>query len=252
MKRLLLALALAGAPLAYAGTVPVQVQATPVPSDRLLTMTGKGTVKAMPDTAIISGGVVTQAATPHDAAHDNIVTMQHTVAALKALGIAEKQITTSRVAFEPQYERDRNGVINPRRIAGYSVTNRIIVTLTEKIEQAGDVFSTLIQNGANDAATVNFEVRAVEALENQARTAAAKDAQMKAQVYAKALGLELGAVRLVSETGGNVTVDQIQAEDIGRFPDRNISEVLQRVAGVRIEADEQTIVKTVTVTWTLK
>lgn len=254
-----LALALVAAPLfaAEAGTVPVVVQASPAQPDRIVTMTGEGIVKAMPNTTIVSGGVVTRARYPHDAAHENIVAMQRAVAALKALGITEKQITTSSVRFEPQYELDRHGNIDPsRRITGYTVTHRIIVTLTGNIEQTGEVFDTLIQNGADDSADVRFELRNVEDLENQARTAAAKNALLKAQVYAKALGLELGAVRLVSEGGNLHLVDAIQAEDIGRLPDRNISEALQRIPGVqlgiRIEASEQTITKTVTITWGLK
>lgn len=253
MKRVVFALALAAGPLlaAQAGTVPVVVQASPVQPDRIVTMTGEGIVKAMPDTAVVSGGVETRARRAADALRDNNEAMAKAVAALKAAGVTDKEITTASVTFAPQYERDRNGV-DTNHVVGYAVSNRIIVTLTAKIERAGAVFDTLIQNGANDATAVGFEIRDREPLENQARTEAARNALAKAQVYAKALGLELGAIRLVSENGGNYVVDQIQAEDIGGLPDHNIAEALQRVPGVRIEASEQTIRRAVTVTWSLK
>jgi uncharacterized protein YggE len=116
------------------------------------------------------------------------------------------------------------------------------------------VFDTLIQNGANDAAAVNFQIRDILKYTNLARAEAARKALSGAQVYAKALGAELGPVKLVREGGPGI--DSITAYDIGALPDKNISEALQRIPGValqsRIEASEQTITKSVTITWALK
>ncbi len=245
-------------PAAEAATVPVIVQGTPQTApDRTITMTGTGIVKAMPDTAIISGGVITRAKRSADALRANGEAMAKAVTAAKALGLTDKQITTAAVSFEPQYETDSKGNIDPdRRIVAYIVSNRIVVTLNEKIERAGEVLDALLQNGANDSAGVSFEIRDVEALEMQARAEAAKNALTRAQAYCRPIGAELGAVRSVREgSGGAVFTDQIMAEDIGRSPDKNLAESLQRIPGVpitRVEAREQTITETVTIVWALK
>lgn len=251
MNRFAFALALAAAPMFAAAAAPVVVQGAPITPERTIVMVGQGQVKAMPDTATISGGVVTRSRRAADALRDNNEAMAKAIAALKAIGLLEKQITTASVRFEPQYAIDRNGNIDPeRRITGYTVTNQIIVELTDKIERAGQVFDTLIQNGANDAASVNFRIKDLESVENQARAEAAKNALAHARVFANALGAELGPIKAVHEG------DSITAEDIGRLPDRNLSEALQRVPGVvvgaRIEASEQTVTRVVTVIWALK
>ncbi len=234
-------------------TVPVIVEGVPQTApDRFVIMTGVGTIRAMPDTAVISGGVITRARRAGDALRANSEAMAKTVAALKALGIAEKQIATSSFSFEPQYETDSKGNIDPdRRIVGYSVSNQIAVTLTEQLERAGDVLDALIQNGANDSSTIAFEIRDREALEMRARAEAGKNALQRAQAYANALGVELGAVRSVREGRDSVA---IVAEDIGSFPDNDLSESLQRIPGVqvRVTAGEQTITQVVTVVWALK
>lgn len=248
--------ALFAAGLTTAGAAPSAAdQKAP---ERTIVMTGEGKVKAMPDTAIVSGGVVTQSRRPADALRDNTEAMAKAIAALKAMGFSDKDIATSSVRFQPQYETDHYGNTDPkRRIIGYTVTNRVSVTLTEKIERAGEVFDALIQNGANDFAAVTFQIRDIESLENQARAEAARNAAAHALVYAKALGVELGPVKFVREGSGTQIVDQIIAEDIGRLPDKNVAEALQRLPGIslvpsRIEASEQTITRVVTVTWILK
>ena len=250
-----LAIVLSGA--ASAATVPVVVQASPLAPERSVVMVGEGSVKALPDTAIVSAGVVTRSRHAGDALRDNVTAMAKAVAALKASGLTDQQITTASVRFEPQFDRDSKGNFTPdQRIVGYTVSNRIIVTLKEKIERAGEIFDTLIQNGANDSAVVTFKIDDLEPLENQARAAAAKKALTAATAYAKALGVELGTVKLVHEgTAYQVVNEMISADDVGALPDKNVSEALQRIPGVaisRIEASEQTITRVVTITWGLK
>ncbi|HUO93099.1 MAG TPA: SIMPL domain-containing protein [Rhizomicrobium sp.] len=239
-----------------AGTIPVVVQGTPV-ADRTIVMTGIGIVKAMPDTAKIGAGVVTRARRAPDALAANNEAMANAVKALKAEGITDKEIATSSFTFEPQHETDRNGNIDPgRRIIGYSVSNRITVTLTEGIERAGQILETLIENGANDTTDVSFEIHDMESLEKQARAEAAKNALAHAQDYVKQIGAELGPVRSVREGYQQpIVMESISAEDIGALPDRSVSNALQRIPGVpvtRIAAGEQTITKVVTVVWALK
>ena len=234
-------------------TVPVTVEGTPQGApDRYVLMVGQGSVTAMPDTAVVSGGVVTRARSAGDALHDNAASMAKVVAALKAQGVTDKQITTSSVRFAPVYPPYDPKTGQSTKVIGYQVSNEVIVTLTD-LGRAGDVLDALIENGANDSATIGFEIKDREALETKVRAEAAKDALRRAQVYAREVGAELGAVRSIRE--GSHSDATITAEDIGAFPDRSVRESLQRIPGVpvtRVEAGEQTISSTVTVVWALK
>lgn len=256
----LFAIALAGA--ADAATVPVVVQGTPQTApDRLVVMTGTGIVKAMPDTAVISGGVISRARRAADAVRTNNEAMAKAVTALKAMGLTDKEISTSSFSFEPQFVTDSKGRIDPdRKIEAYIVTNRIVITLTDKLERAGEALDALLQNGANDSANVSFELRDIAVEEMKARALAGKDALTRAQTYCQEIGAQLGPVRSVREGMQSFVMssNSIAAEDIGSFPDKGTAEALQRVPGVSLEASmriapqEQTITKTVTIVWTLK
>ena len=239
-------------------TAPVIVQGLPQTApDRFVVMTGVGTVRAMPDKAIISGGVVTRARHADDALKTNSEAMAKVVAALRSLGLTDKEIATSSFSFEPQYETDSKGNIDPgHRIVAYTVENNVAVTLTEKIERAGAVLDALIQNGANDSAGVRFDFQDPEALNMRARAEAAKNALARAQVYVKQVGAELGPVRSVQEGYQSEPVmNRIVAEDVGGLPDQSTAEALQRIPGVpvtRVAADERMITQVVTVVWALK
>ena len=68
-------------------SVAVVVEGTPlVAADRYVLMVGQGSVTAMPDTAIVTGGVVSKARTAGDALRDNNEAMAKVVAALKGIG----------------------------------------------------------------------------------------------------------------------------------------------------------------------
>jgi hypothetical protein len=233
--------------------VTVAVEGTPlIAPDRYVLMVGQGSVTAMPDTAIVSGGVVTKARTAGDALHDNNEAMAKVVAALKALGITDKQIATSRIQFQPVYPPYDPKTGQSTKVIGYQVSNSVRVTLSD-LSRAGDVLYALIENGANDSATIDFEIKDRAALEEKARTEASKDALRRALAYANQVGAELGPVRSIRE--GDHSDATVAAEDIGALPDRANGEALQRIPGValtRVEAGEQTISSTVTVVWALK
>jgi uncharacterized protein len=234
-------------------TIPVTVDGTPIVGpDRYVLMVGQGSVTAMPDTAVVSGGVVSKARTAGDALHDNNEAMAKVVAALKALGVTDKQIATARIQFQPLYPPYDPKTGQSTKVIGYQVSNSVRVTLTE-LGRAGDVLDALIENGANESATIGFEIKDQSALEEKARAEAGRNALRRALAYAKEVGAELGPVRSIRE--GYHSDATITAEDIGALPDRSTAEALQRIPGVpitRVEAGEQTITKVVTIVWALK
>src|SRR5262249_58901094 len=61
---------------------------------------------------------------------------------------------------------------------------------------------TLVGAGANDIGNVAFEVSQASKLLDDAREKAVADARRKAEIYAKAAGVTLGAPLGISESGG--------------------------------------------------
>ena len=234
-----------------ASKLPVVVEGTPqLAPARYLLMVGYGLVRAAPDTAVISGGITTRARHAGDALHANSQAMAAIVTALKALGIADNEITTSSFNFQPQYDTDSKGNVYPEmRIVSYTVSNMVTVTLTSKLDRAGVVLDALIENGANQSTSIGFQIRDREALEMRAREEAGKNALQRAQIYTKAVGTELGAVRSVregyhSDAGGDfetLTVTAYRAAPPAPPPPPS-----------RVVAGEQEISATVTVVWALK
>jgi uncharacterized protein YggE len=233
--------------------LPMVVEASPLPKEtpRYMLMTGYGYVRAMPDTAVISGGTTTRAKKAADALHNNAQTMAKIVAALKTAGITDKEITTSSFDFRPQYETDSKGNIDPdHTIIAYTVSNRVTVTLTNHLERAGDALDALIGNGANESTAINFEIRDRQGLEMQAREEAGKNAAERAQIFAKTTGAVLGPVLTIREgyhtdTGlgdlESVTVTGYRAAPAPPPP-----------PATRVAAEEEVISAAVTVVWSLK
>jgi len=252
------ALALCMIPPAQAAgkhTIPVTVEGTLQGGpDRYVLTIGQGSVTAMPDTAVVSGGVVTRARSAGDALHDNAASMAKVVAALKTRGVTDKQITASSVRFEPVYPPYDPKTGQSTKVIGYQVSNEVIVTLTD-LGRAGDVLDALIENGANDSATIAFEIKDREALETKARAEAGKDALKRAQTFAAQIGTELGAVRSIREGA--------YSDSVGDFETVTVTGARAAYApppppppppppGTMAQAGEQTISSTVTVVWALK
>lgn len=168
----------------------------PTPEARIVVM-GEGTVKVAPDHAEVRIGVTTRTRTVKEGVDTTSRTMAAIMAALKDAGIAGKDIQTARFAIQPVYASE--GVSrNEPKLSGYSVANHVNVTIRD-IGKVGDVLDRAVAAGATDIANVAFLVSDVSKALDQAREAAIADARRKAEVYAKASGVQLGRVEWITE-----------------------------------------------------
>jgi hypothetical protein len=191
MKKTLLTLAiiLLGAPaLAQA----------PVDFPPAISVTGEAQISVAPDIAFVDAGVATDAKTAREASEANNAAMAKVFAALKAANIDARDIQTSRLSLQPQYAPNRSS--GPQSITGYRASNRVTVRIHDVSKVAG-VIDTLVGAGANDIGNVNFEVSQASKLLDDARQTAVADARRKAEIYAKAAGVTLGAPLSISEGG---------------------------------------------------
>ena len=116
------------------------------------------------------------------------------IAALKSGGVDADDIATSGLSIYPQY--NSSGVA----VSGYQASNNVAVIVRD-ISQAGPLIDAAAVS-AGDHITVggvSFFVDDVEAVMGQARAVAIDNARKRAEEYAAAAGVDVGAVREISE-----------------------------------------------------
>ena len=106
----------------------------------------KGTGTAAPDMATVTIGVTTQGKDAAKAQNDNAWVSNQIQAAVRGLGIAEKDIQTRNYSFYPNYSTDKD---RRNEVTGYTVNNSVIVVVRD-IKLTGKVIDAALNNGANE------------------------------------------------------------------------------------------------------
>lgn len=155
---------------------------------------GIGLVKGTPDTLRVVLGVETRSASAKDALAANNEKANALVDTLTGKGVEAKDIQTSQLSIHPTY--DDKG----QRITGYQVNNTVTATLHD-IAGAGALIDAAA-GAVGDAVrvqSIGFSIDDDSAMKAEARTQAVHLAQLQAEQMAKAAGVKLGAIRLISE-----------------------------------------------------
>jgi len=201
MKRLIPALAAASA---LAASLPAAAQPNmPLEGDAAfrattLTLSSHGEARTNPDQASISLGVTTEAATAAEAMAQNRTRMNAVVAAIRAQGVAERDIQTSNLNLNPQQVYREN---EAPRITGYQVSNTVTV-LVRDLARLGPVVDAVVRSGANQVNGISFGLANVDAQSEEARRTAVRNIQRKAEQYASAMGMRVARLVSLSESGG--------------------------------------------------
>ena len=160
-----------------------------------ITVSGVGVVRAVPDRAEISFGVVTQGRTATQALAANDTAIRRVVAALRTAGIAAADIQTQSFSLSPRETQEG------QEIQGYTAQNTVSVRLRE-LARAGAVVDAAVGAGANQVYGPSLSRSNARELYRDALRAAVADARSKADVLAAAAGVSLGRVAGVEEGGG--------------------------------------------------
>ena len=173
------------------------MNATDQPPEHTIAVTGSGKVTVVPDLATINLGVLIERNTAKAARQAAAESMTQVVAAIKALGIDDKDIATSTISLQPVYNYNNNGG-NPK-IRGYQLQNAVTVTVRD-LDKLGDVLDNSVVSGATQVNGITFDVADRTAAEAKAREAAVADAKAKADTLAKGVGVSITGVSSISET----------------------------------------------------
>jgi uncharacterized protein YggE len=159
---------------------------------------GEGAVRAVPDTADVSAGVVTQGNTAAAALRDNSAAMDKVMKAVQSFGIASGDVQTQGVNVFPITARPGGKPDAPPQITGYRASNTVSVRVRD-MAKLGTVLDGLVGAGANEMHGVSLTVGKPEPLTDQAREKAVADARRKAELLTRAAGAKLGRVISISE-----------------------------------------------------
>jgi uncharacterized protein len=180
----------------FAASLPARAQdAKAAPAARIIVI-GEGSVSAPPNYARLTSGITTRAKTAREASDANAKAMTGLLAALQSAGIEPKDVQTSRFFVQPVYTSPAPNM--EQKLTGFSVSNQVNVTIRQ-INKVGDVLDQMVTAGATDAGNVEFLHADLSKTLDRAREAAMADAKRKAELYARAAGLELGSVAWVTE-----------------------------------------------------
>ena len=174
-------------------TVTVHAQDTTAPllaPPPQIVVTGHGEVKVSPDRATIQIAVQTRASTASEAAAQNATKQQQVLAALRALGLTNDQLSTINYQVYPEqrYEQGKEPVIT-----GYNVTNTVVADI-RRLEQVGKVIDAALAHGANLISSLEFYSSNTEAARRTAIANAIAVARGDAEAAARAAGGSLGAL----------------------------------------------------------
>ena len=170
-----------------------------------ITVSGTGKASTPPSIAQVSFTVEERAASEQEAQTAATKKTNAALAALKQMGIDDKDIKTTGYQIYPQYEtpdcKPGAPCAQSTKISSYQVSQSVGVKVRDT-NKAGEVLKALGTAGVQNVSGPNFTVDEPTAVQAEARGKAIEDARQKAQLLANQLGVRLGTVVSFSENGG--------------------------------------------------
>jgi len=178
----------------------------------VITVTGHGEVKAVPDIANVYFTISKDAKTVKEAQEMVAKVEKASLDFLKASGVAEKDIKTEDSSFYPKYEYKYKAVApcseygcppssGNNVIVGYTASESITVKV-RNTDDAGKLMQGLGDVGVTQLSGPSFDIDDSDSLKAEARKEAIDEAKSKAEALAKDLGVKLVRISNFSEGGG--------------------------------------------------
>lgn len=162
-------------------------------------VTGSAVVTGAPDVAYITLGVETRDTSAEIAAQENATRMTSVFAALKALGLTDKELTTSGYNVYSSNQMQNRGTEDEVTVTTYQVQNRINITVTD-LSSVGQIIDAAVKAGVNQVQGIRFDIEDKQAMQLEALKNAIAQGMAKATVMAESAGLTLGGLATINES----------------------------------------------------
>jgi len=169
-----------------------------------ISVSGSGKVSVEPDKAEVYIRIITEATDAKSAQEDNAELANEVRTALMNKGVMKKDMETSSYSLYPKTSYNRE--TGESTIYGYTV-NHVLKVETKNTEDTGDLVDAAVKAGANGLDRVSFllsdELR--DSAYRDALKEASTNANGKANSITSALGVDLGEITSISESGAIYT-----------------------------------------------
>lgn len=173
---------------------PDQLAAAP-----LVTVQISEQLRSPPDEATLSAGTESHAPTASAALAANKVKTEHLVEAIRAAGIAPKDVQTQGVSVRADYQFETVNGQGRQRLAGYVASNNVSIK-TRQIDRLVGLLDTLTAAGATNIYGPSFSIADPAPLRAEARKRAMARGEAEASEYARNAGFR-GVQLLTVEEG---------------------------------------------------
>lgn len=161
----------------------------------LVSVTGEGTVKVVPDEVVIKARVEHsgESASVVKGKNENVV--NDIIKFLEAQGIPSKNIRTEYLKLDKQYNYDTKEY--------FFAANQAISIELKDLAKYEKIMSGLMETGLNRIDGIEFQTSKKEELQAKARKEAMLDAKAKATQLAAAIGQKIGKAHKITEMEAN-------------------------------------------------
>lgn len=172
-----------------------------------ISVTGKGEVMAVSDIATLDMTISKDGATAKEAQNLVNESVTKVLAYLKSQNIADKDIKSEYGGLNPKYVYSNVVCVrypcpqSDPKIVGYTATQSITVKV-RAVDSSNEIKTGLAGVGVTNISGPTFGIDNQDILNDQARSKAIIDAQEKAKVLARELGVHVGKVTSFSEDSG--------------------------------------------------
>jgi uncharacterized protein YggE len=193
MRKMIFAALLATSGMTASGAMATQVNITT--ANPVIDLTISETVETRPDIATFSTGVQTMAPTASEAVRANNVQMASVVARLKKLGIADRDIQTTQINLNQQFDyRDGQQIFK-----GYQASNMVNAKLRD-LKKLGALLDALAVDGATNFNGPTFGIDDDSSFRDAARDKVWASAMTRARNLARKAGFADVRVLRVEES----------------------------------------------------
>jgi uncharacterized protein YggE len=185
---------------AFAQTTTLSSNAIQPETSLSITTTGDAT--RAPDIAYITAGVENEAKTAKEAMAANARSMNAVMKALKAAGVADKDVQTSNFSLNSRYDfvKDGKNENNGKQVlAGYIASN-LVTAKVIKLGSLGGTLDALVGAGSNTINDVRFALEDSKSARDEASRQAMKEAVQRANLYADAAGYKVARIVTINES----------------------------------------------------
>ncbi len=169
-----------------------------VDTRRTVSVEGEAEIFLTPDRATVSIGVETEGKDVVTIKKDNDRRVRAIFDAIKKIGIDQRDIMTSDLQIQPQYNWKQDG---RRELIKYQMRNVVMITVRD-LSKLEDVINASVAEGSNLLDNVSFSVTNSKPIADTLRVQAAKGAKIRAEALANAMGARVVRVLTISEHGG--------------------------------------------------